>query len=225
MESSLHAALKRRLAGESGKPEVRFGGFRVDLITGGKIIEIETGPLVGVREKIRRLVQIHPVILVKPIAQSREVKWFDPAGRLVCRRRLPVNCSRLAFFDDLVYLTELFPHPNLILRLLFVSVEEHRLSPKYATARYRTARRSVLDVHLREVTEEVNLVSPQDLMKLLPGGLPSRFDAGTLARLWGLEVWQARKILYCLRRFGLSRQVGYRNRFRVYTLVDPQEPA
>lgn len=223
MEFSLHAALKHRLAGESGKPEVRFAGFRVDLITGGKIIEIETGPLVGVREKIRRLVQIHPVVLVKPIVQSREVKWFDPAGRLVCRRRLPVNRSRLAFFDDLVYLTQLFPHPNLILRLLFVSVEEQRLSPKYVSG--RTGRRRVLDVHLKEVTEELDLVFPQDLMKLLPGGLPSQFDAETLGRLWGLEVWQARKILYCLRRFGLSRQVGYRNRFRVYTLVDPQEPA
>ncbi|MCS7238318.1 MAG: hypothetical protein NZ899_08615 [Thermoguttaceae bacterium] len=224
MEFSLHASLKKLFAGDNGKAEVRVGRFRVDALADGKIIEIETGPLLGVREKLRQLLLFHPVLVVKPIVKHRYVRWFDSAGQLVCHRQLPVPDWKLAFFDDLVYLTRVFPNPNLSLRFVLVSVEEHRLSPKYIRNNRSPGRGRMVDVFLKQVDKQVDLVNAADLLKLLPSDLPVVFDTVSLAELWKIEPWEARKILYCLRECGLVQRVGCRNRFRQYVLTTTENP-
>ncbi len=218
-EFSLHASLKRLYVGENGRTEVPLAGWRVDGLVAGQVIEIQTGPFLAIRKKICSLLRSHSVLLVKPVPAQKILCWVDENGNPVRRRIIRVGNFLLNAFDDLVYFTRIFPHPHLAIRFVGVTVEEKRLSPRYIKSRSRRRRSAIVDVILAQIVGQVDLHTSADLLRLLPGSLPGIVDAARLSDFLGVPVWQARKILYCLRECGAARQVGYRRRFRVYELL------
>ncbi len=61
----------------------------------------------------------------------------------------------------------------------------------------------IKDRVLREIHETHRFESPQDLMRLVPEGLPDRFTTADLARMGGFSRDDARRMAYCLRTLGL----------------------
>jgi len=127
METSLHRELKKLYAGHDARTEVALDKFRIDAIKGGVLIEIQHGSLAAIRDKVRRLLDTHAVLVVKPIvARKLLVKQASPAGRVLSRRLSPKRGKLLDIFEDLVYFTRVFPHPKLTLEIVLVEVEEWR---------------------------------------------------------------------------------------------------
>ena len=89
-EQSLHRALKERYAVAGSDTERAIDGFVADVVTGGRIVEIQTGGFGPLKGKLSRLLESYPVTLVHPIARDRYiVKAGDNPGAPETRRRSP----------------------------------------------------------------------------------------------------------------------------------------
>ena len=58
----------------------------------------------------------------------------------------------------------------------------------------------------------------EDLIQLLPAGLPSPFHTGHLASRCGVPRWVAQRIAYCLRKMNLAEESGKAGNARLYRL-------
>ena len=118
METSLHRQLKAHYAADGAQLEQRIGRYRIDVIDGDELIEIQLGSLSAIRDKIAVLVKEHQVRIVKPIiARKYLVKQKRVGGEVVSRRRSPKQGTVLDLFEELVHFTRVFPHPRLVLEV------------------------------------------------------------------------------------------------------------
>lgn len=219
METSLHRQLKTRYAGDDDQVEVRVGRYRIDAVAGKWLVEIQHGSLAAIRDKIRRLLQQHRVLVVKPIIASKLlVKRKRKGGPIVDRRKSPKQGTPLDLFDEMVYFTRVFPHPNLALEIALVDVEEWRY-PGHGRRRRRRERDFVVeDQHLVEVHRTIRLKTAADLWRLMPSlRLPKQFHTGQLAEQLEAQRWVAQRIAYVLREVGAVRQTGKQGNALLYT--------
>lgn len=220
METSLHRDLKKLYAGDGAQTEVVLDRFRIDAVSGGQLIEIQHGSLSAIRDKIRKLCDRHQVLVVKPIvARKTLIKQHAPEGRVLSRRLSPKRGKLLDIFDELVYFTRVFPHPNLTLEVVLVEVEEWRYPGHGRRRRWRRNDQVVADQKLLSVGESIRLEQAADLMRLMPGGLPKQFHTGHLAELVGIRRHVAQRIAYCLREMRAVEQVGKQGNSLVYKLA------
>ena len=89
-ERSLHRALKARYAVPGSVTEQAVDGFVADVMIGGRIVEIHTGPFSPLKKKLPRLLERFAVTLVYPVAQDRYIVTM-PAGAGVPYARDVVN--------------------------------------------------------------------------------------------------------------------------------------
>ena len=78
-ERSLHRALKARYAVPGSVMEQAVDGFVADVMIGGRIVEVHTGPFSPLKKKLPRLLERFAVTLVYPVAQDRYIVTM-PAG-------------------------------------------------------------------------------------------------------------------------------------------------
>src|SRR5207302_151250 len=102
---------------------------RIDAIApDGTLIEVQTGALGPLREKLGRLLRARRVRVIKPVVVTRRIVRRDRrdgpdlSARLSPRRGSPADA-----FDDLVGLARLFPDPNLRIDVVEVAIEEVRI--------------------------------------------------------------------------------------------------
>jgi hypothetical protein len=219
METQLHRQLKQRYAPPGAQQEVTLGGYRIDVVTPQRLIEIQHGSLVAIRDKINWLLEKHRVLVVKPIvARKRIVKLDRRGGEVVTRRWSPKRGTILDLFDELVYFTRVFPNENLVLEVLLVEVEERRY-PGHGRRRWRRENdHQVEDLELTRVGEIHQFSEPRDLLRLLPEKLPDPFHTGHLAQQLNINRWVAQRIAYCIRQTGAVAQVGKQGNVRLYQL-------
>jgi hypothetical protein len=223
METSLHRELKNLYAGQDARTEVALDKFRIDAIQGGLLIEIQHGSLAAIRDKVRRLLDTHAVLVVKPIvARKLLVKQDSPAGRVLSRRLSPKRGKLLDIFEDLVYFTRVFPHPKLTLEIVLVEVEEWRYPGHGRRRRWRRDDQVVADQKLVSVSQSVRLRRAADLMQLMPPDLPRPFHTGHLAELAGIRRPVAQRIAYCLREMKAVEQQGKSGNTLLYRV--PRRP-
>lgn len=220
METSLHRELKAYYAGDEAQTEVRLGGYRIDAIVRGELVEIQHGSLAAVRDKVRALVRKHRVRVVKPIVATKMlIKRQRKGGRVTDERLSPKRGSLWDLFDELVYFTRAFPHPRLTLDVVLVDVEEWRYPGHGRRRRYRPNDFQVEDRKLKAVRSVHSFSTTEDLRRLLPDDLPQPFHTGDLTRAIGVSRGVAQRIAYCLREMGASLSAGKRGNFRLYTFA------
>lgn len=215
METSLHRALKERYAaGGSGHPEVTLAGFRIDAVDGaGRLVEVQSGPLGPLRRKLGRLLPEHRVRIIKPIARCRRiVRRSRRDGPNLSARRSPKRGALLDVFDDLLGVASVFPHANLEIEILEVTIDEVRVP------RRRWPGYSVADRILGAIHETTCLRRAADLWTLLPGHCIGRepFTTRELADQIGRPVWFAQRVAYCLRLSVAVSVVGKSGNRRIY---------
>lgn len=219
MESSLHRQLKEIYAGQGASLEERIGGYRIDVVRGGALIEIQHGSLAAIRDKVRRLLDAHRVLVVKPIVVHKQlVKQDAKGGRVIDRRLSPKRGCLLDVFHELVYFVRLFPHRNLVLEIPLIDVEEWRYPGHGRRRRWGRRDHEVEDQRLLRLHEIHRLRTAEDLLKLLPGDLPRPFHTGHLAARLGVPRWIAQRIAYCLRHAGAAEEIGRQSNARLYRL-------
>ena len=215
METSLHRQLKEHYAGDAESREVRIDSFRIDAVADGQLIEIQSAPLGAIRDKIRRLVEEHDVLVVKPLAARKTLVKVKPrGGAVVSTRRSPRRETVYDAFGELVHFVPVFPHPRLTLDVLLTEQEEHRVPARRRRRRGKDYR--VLDRRLVQIVETRRFRTADDLARLLPAGLPESFTTLDLSEQLGIPRWLAQKMAYCLRRIDAIEDVGVLARSRLY---------
>ena len=219
METSLHRQLKERYAKRGARTEVRLGKFRIDVVRGKELIEIQQGSLAAIRDKVRRLCADHRVRVVKPIvARKQLVKLDQKDGNVVSRRRSPKRGKLLDLFDELIYFTRAFPHENLTIETMLIEVEEWRYPGHGRRRRRRAADFQVQDILLTSIGKVRRFRTASQLAALLPKRLPDPFHTGHVADRLGVDRWIAQRIVYCLRKMGGIAQAGKRGNALLYQL-------
>lgn len=207
METSLHRSLKERYAtGGSGRPEIAVDRFRVDAIDHtGRLVEVQSGALGPLCGKLRRLLPEHRMRIVKPVVLRRRVVRRQRAdGPDIGARSSPKRGSLVDVFDDLVGVVRVFPHANLEIEILGVTIDEVR------TPRRRRPGYAVADRRLGEIRESALIARADDLWSLLPDECRSTepFTTFDLADRLDRPRWFAQRVAYCLRMAGAASVVG-----------------
>jgi len=227
LETSLHRALKQFYATEGAAIEVKLGRYRIDVVRGDELVEIQHGSLAAIREKILALAAEHDVRVVKPIIVRKTlIKRAKRNGKIVERRTSPKRGMIVDLFDELIYFRRVFPHPRLVLDVVLVDVEEWRY-PGHGRRRWRRKNAyQVEDQKLLEVHEVRSFRTGADLTTLLPPELPTPFHSGHVAEQLGIARSFAQRIVYCLREMAIARQVGKAGNTRLYELggIPPTTP-
>jgi hypothetical protein len=209
METTLHRQLKQLYATDGALLEQRIGRYRIDVVRGDQLIEIQLASLSAIRDKIAALLKRHDVLLVKPIIAGKYlVKRRRAGGRVVSRRRSPKQRTLLDLFEELVHFTRVFPHRRLTLEVPLLEIEEWRY-PGHGRRRWRRDNdHQVEDQRLLEVREVHRFQAASDLCRMLPESLPQPFHTGHMAGGLGVDRWIAQRMAYCLRRTGAIQSVG-----------------
>lgn len=215
METSLHRTLKERYAaGGSGRPEIVVAGFRVDAVDhAGRLIEVQSGALGPLSGKLRRLLPEHRIRIVKPVVLTRRViRKSTPTGPILSARQSPKRGKLFDVFDDLIGLVRVFPHANLEIEVLGVTIEELRL-PRRRRPGYKVADRCLGETH-----ETQSVVNAHDLWTLLPSGCAGQepFTTYELAQTLDRPLSFAQRVAYCLRLTGAARVVGKHGNRLIY---------
>jgi hypothetical protein len=193
METTLHRQLKELYAGDAASREVRLGGFRIDAIADGKLIEIQSAPLGAIRDKVRTLVQQHDVLVIKPLAARKTlIKLKKKNGAVISTRMSPRRETVCDLFIELVNFVPLFPHPRLTLDVLLTEQEEDRVPVQRRRRRGKDYR--VLDRRLVQVIETHRFRTADDMLALLPEELPSSFTTADIASLLRIPRGLAQKM-------------------------------
>lgn len=217
METSLHRQLKERYATGGASVEQRVGRYRIDVVRGNELIEIQLASLSAIRDKIASLAVDRRVLLVKPIiARKTIVKQKRAGGQVLSRRLSPKRGTMLDLFSELVYFTKVFPRQRLTLEVLLIEIEEWRVPGHGRRHRWRANDHVVVDQSLLNVIETQRFRTAKDLARLLPPELPCPFHTGHLAERLGIQRWVAQRMAYCLRECGSVQFVGKSGGARLY---------
>lgn len=224
METSLHRTLKQRYAGPAARTEVRLGRFRIDVVRGDELVEIQHGSLAAIRRKVGALLNAgHRVRVVKPIiAHKLLVKRNKKGGPVASRRQSPKRGCLLDLFDELIYFTRLFPHPRLVIEAVLVDVEEWRRPGHGRRRRRRDTDHVVEDQHLAAVHAVRVLATAADLRSIVPAELPAVFHTGHLAESLAVRRWVAQRIAYCWRQAGTTQVAGKQGNTWLYEFAQPR---
>ncbi len=219
METSLHRQLKALYAGEGACQEAPLGNFRIDVVCGDILIEIQHGSLAAIRGKVTQLLRKHRVLVVKPLVVRKTlINCASKDGPETGRRLSPKRCNVLSLFDELVYFIRVFPHRRLTLETPLVEVEEWRYPGHGRRRRWRKNDFQVADQKLVRLCGVEQFRTPADLLRLLPTDLPKPFHTGQLAESLGVQRWIAQRITYCLRHMHALRDVGKAGNARMYEI-------
>jgi hypothetical protein len=218
VETSLHRELKRHYAADDEQTEVAVGGYRIDAVADGRLIEIQHGSLGALVPKVKKLLALHDMTVVKPlITRKKIVRLASRRGRVVSARYSPKRGSLLDLFHDLPHFVRVFPHRRLVLEVPTVEIEEHRYG---GHGRRRWRRKNdfvVADQKLVTIGERAVLRTGADLWGLLGDPqLPEPFHTRHLAEAIDVERWEATRIAYCLHQSGVVRRVGRERGFWLY---------
>ena len=205
-EKPLHAALKEWYRRDGDQVEVPLKGFVVDLMRGDLLIEIQTRGFSSMRRKFDRLLDLHPIRLVYPVAAKKWIVKLDDDGRQDSRRRSPKHGIAADVCGELVSFPSLLSHPNFTLEVSLIEEEEIRRPD--AKKGWRRGGFVIEERRLVSVLDTVELDSPEDLLSLVPRGMPDPFTTADLASGLGRSRHLAQEVAYCLRVSGAVETVG-----------------
>ena len=201
-ENPLHKGLKEWAAGDGAEYEVPLNGYIIDAIVDGVLIEVQTRNFGAMRQKLKRLVESHPVRLVHPISYEKWIVRLDPDGEQLSRRKSPKRGRIEDVFSELVTFPQLMAERNFSLEVVMIQEEEIRLvdGKKHGRRRRRDFVRE--ERRLVSVVDSRRFVHPRDMAALIPESVEEPFTTSDIARGCNLPRFMAQKMAFCLREMG-----------------------
>lgn len=199
-ESTLHSQLKELVAEPGDRYEVPLDGFVIDVVRPGQLIEIQTGSFAAMGNKLDRLLAEHRIHLVHPVATETYLLRGDARPR-----RSPKRGSIYDVFGELVSVPTLLDHPHLSIEVVLASIDKVQIEDP--TARRGRGGYRTVDRRLREVHDRRRFDRPDDLLQLVPEGLPDVFTTADIAKSAAIARSAAQQLAYCLRALELFIEV------------------
>jgi hypothetical protein len=215
-ESSLHRSLKFRYSGSDGDTETQIGDYVCDGKTSnGEIIEVQTGSLGPLKEKVKNLSKNGKVRIIHPIIIQKQIELYDAEGRrLLHRRKSPRKGNTWDLFKALVYAPELPLLKNLTIELALIDVIEKRVDDGKGSWRRKGVR--IADRFLGAWHGSVILKKPVDYCKFVPYNKDERFTVKDLGEKAGINKTLAQRTLYVLAKIGIVKRVEKQGRAYIY---------
>ena len=205
-EYSLHSELKDWYMVSGDELEVTVEDFRVDILRGKLLIEIQTGNFSAIKQKLIKLLSNNHVRLVYPIAELKWIVRVSRSGKFVRRRKSPKKGKTIDLFHELIHAPSLVKDRNFSLEVLLIEEEEVRCNDGGGSWRRRGV--SVKDRKLLNVFDSIVFRDSQDFLQFLPKELHGHFTNRALTMKLGISIRLAQKITYCLRKMGAISVVG-----------------
>jgi hypothetical protein len=206
--------LKQWYARPGDRFEVAVGGFVIDIVRDGVLIEIQTGSFTSIKAKLTSLVHDHEVRLIHPIIQEKWIVQVPAAGSdRITRRKSPRKGRWEDLFRELVSIPALLSHPNFSLEIVLVKAEESRRfvgKRRWRRGGWAIEGRRLLEVMDRRVFDQLG-----HWRACLPEGLES-FTTKDLAAASATSRELAQKMAYCLYKGGVIELTGRQGRANLY---------
>lgn len=196
-----------------------------DILTGGEIIEVQTGTLYPLRDKIAWYFQNtdYRVTVVHPIPAVKYVSWIDPkSGDILSRNRAPKRGRVKDVAREIYWLSDFVGDPRFSLRIMLLEIEEYRMADGWGRDGKRGSNR--YERFPTTLKGDVTLTRPTDYATyFLPDTLREEgkvFTAAEYATAVGLRGRVVYGMLHLLEKLGLVRMTDeMRGRARTYTVV------
>ncbi|MDR3145612.1 MAG: hypothetical protein LBU21_04985, partial [Treponema sp.] len=181
-------------------------------------VEIQTGSFGPLRDKVKKLLLLHPVRIVHPVIITTYIETYDTKALLLRRRKSPRRGSPWDLFNSLLYAPELPLLRGLSVELALIDALERRVQDGKGSWRRRGI--SIAGRELREWHGSIVLKKPGDYRRFIPAARDGVLTARSLAESAGISGTLARKTLYVLGKMGLVERTGKLGRFYSYRAVE-----
>jgi len=208
--------LKRYFEPNEAYHEQRYKGFIADIMRGDDIIEIQTRAFNNLRRKLEVFMQDKNVTVVYPAVRTKWLCWIDPQnGEVTKRRRSPKIGQPYEVFYELYKIKVLLNNANLKLCVIMVDVEEYRNLDGWSADKKRGSHRAErIPVG---IGEKIEIISPDDYIKLIPPQLPLEFTSADFKKASALSISTAQTALNVLNYVGAVCRTGKRGNSYIYT--------
>ncbi len=224
-EKTLHSALKYYYEPNELSHEQSEGGYLADIKNEDGIIEVQTGSLGALRNKLAEYIKTVDVTVVHPIIRKKTIVWIDPrTGRQ--KRSHSSRCGRLEdAFLQIMHLGALPRSPRLKIALPILDIEETRLMDGRDFSRKKGATK--LDKIPTALIDEAILTCAEDYLYFIPQKLltsPQGFTVKMLLCAKDYKDPTARAVLYTLLNMHLLERERHGHEY-VYTLTEEGKSA
>lgn len=213
-EKTLHAVLKEYYGGGDESKEIPIGGFVADAVSEDGVIEIQTRALYRLERKLEAFLPLCRVTVVYPIEERKYLMAIDPeSGELISRRLSPKKQNVWHGIAELYGIRKYLKDENITVRFPVLTVEETRIP----AAGRRVKKLDKLPV---DMTDEIVISCPGDIMSLLPDGLPESFTSAEFAKLCRVNKDTAGKCIRTLAVLDIISECGKRSRSKLWKLTN-----
>ncbi len=220
-EKPLHASLKLWYSEPGDVFETPVDGYVIDIVRDdGLLIEIQTSGFSSMKAKTARLLDGgHRIRIVHPIPVDNTIVKVDSEGAVVSRRMSPKHGTPADVFAELVSFPSLVASGRLEVDVVMTIEEQYRHHTPNRS--WRRKGWSVSERHLVDVDRSVFLGCIDDMVDLLPEGLPETFTTADIAKGLGRPRRVAQQMAYCLRETGAIEIAGRQGNAVEYHMVAP----
>lgn len=201
-EKRIHRVLKRVLCDREDCFEVKVGKYTADVLSEGRIYEIQCGSLTLLKNKLEYYLDSteYEVVVVHPIITKRTVIRADrESGEIIRKRVSPLKEKPERILPMMYNIVQLVPNPRFSMLLFCIEVEEYRFSE---AVRYRKSGRYDSEVFPISIGEVIELRGVEDYVEFLPRELIGKeFSASEYEKytsLRGMDMYSALNILVSL---------------------------
>lgn len=214
-EKSVHGVLKHYFEPDEDNHEVAVEGYFADILNADGVIEIQTRSFSRLKDKLSVFLQHYHVTVVYPLAVDTWVSRVNGnTGELLSRRKSPVHNTVYDAFYELYNVYECIGCDNFKVVLVFLDMEEYRLSSKSRkVGRKRTDKDDRIPIGIREI---LALERKEDYLQFVPFDLPEEFTKAEFQKAVGIDEYKAGITLNFLNKIGIIKQVGKRGRAYTY---------
>ncbi|MBQ4283034.1 MAG: hypothetical protein IJB96_03800 [Lachnospira sp.] len=216
-EKSVHGVLKHFFEPNEDYHEVAMEGYFADIYGPNGVVEIQTRSFARLSDKLNVFLQYYPVTVVYPIAANTWVSKFNgTTGEVLSRRKSPQHLTVYDAFYELYNIRECLGHESLTVKLVFMDVEEYRLS-----TRSRKVGRKRTDKYDRiplGITEIVTLECREDYVQFVPYELEEEFTVAEFAKEAHISCDKSSIVVNFLCKIDVLKRVGKRGRSYIYSV-------
>lgn len=213
-EKTLHAAIKQYLQPDPALREVKIGRHVVDILEGDRITEVQTRGFSALRPRLDAFLSHYQVEVVYPVARRKWLRWIDAQGEVSEPRRSPKLGQPMDICYELCRLPRAVGREGLSFRILLIDMEEYRLLDGWGRDGKRGS--SCYERIPLSLEGEFLLRGREDLLALLPDGLPETFTVHDLQKSCKRSENFARKMKDVLEKGGAIQRCGRQGRKLLY---------